>query len=355
MTRILQYISLLSLLLLFGCRRDSYVEEACTAIGFAPAVTVETKTGSAKPNDPTVLITAGNRISVFGQRIVNEGGVGGQESISSVFTNQALECEWVDTETLNNSTWKYTPLQYWEDTGHYYFQGIFPYHASNYTLGNDWYINILYRAGDNNDLMVARGYRDVAANGKNPVPMAFNHACSAVRFLFGKESTSATANEFTLTDFRLENISVSGTLRLSTRRNTNPIETNYDNWIPGSLGTLFSWTADRPQDRKNIPHPSTTHDPDGYLQMGWYYMVPHTLNASASVRFSISYSGQAPMTTELNISSRAESPSGTVDSWVPNQVYNYFITITQSGLDLTVVTTPWDEVDVNTDEMVFMP
>lgn len=335
-----------------GCDKEGYGEENNSAIGFCPAASAELKTGSAKPDDPTVLIAEGNRISIFGQRVVNEGEL--DESISDIFSNEALECVTVDNENLNNSTWHYTPLEYWEDTGHYHFQGIFPYHASNYTQANELYINVLYRAGDNDDLMVARGNRIVESGGKTPVNMEFHHATSAVRFLFGKQSTVATADEFTLTDFRLNDIAVSGTLRLSTRRTTNPVEAGQDVWYPGIAGNLFSWTADRIQDRKNIPHPSVTHDPDGYLQMGWYYMVPHTLESTASVRFSISYSGQAPMTTELSIADR-EAPIGTADVWQPNQVYNYYVLITQSGLDLTVVTTPWDEVDVNTDNMVFMP
>ena len=339
--------------LLAGCGKDLYPELTRDEISFSPAVSVETKTGSAKPNDSSVLIADGKEVSLFGQLVLNEGEQN-NETVTSIFNNRILSC----TYSNGNYKWNYSPLQYWGEEGHYYFAAIYPYHASNVSLGNDFYVNILYRAGDNNDLMVARGHRNMSGGvDKSVVPLAFNHACSAVRFLFGKESTVATADEFTLTNFGLSGLAVSGTLRAQAKMTTNPLvsSSNHDAayWIPGSLGSLFSWTANTQAARKNIPHPTTEHDPDGYLQMGWYYMVPQTLAATASVSFSISYSGQTPISTVFNITDR-DGTAG-ADIWEPNQVYNYYITITKSGLSLTVVTTPWDSVNVSTDNITFMP
>ena len=346
---------LLLLPLLAGCGKDSYPEEKRPEISFSPGVKVETKTGSAKPNDQSVLIADGKQISLFGQLVLNEGEQ--DESVTSIFNNRILSCSYSN----GNYAWGYSPLQYWGEQGHYYFAAIYPYHASNNSIGNEgnaFFVNALYRAGDNNDLMVARGHRNMSPSvDKSVVPLAFNHACSAVRFLFGKESEVATADEFTLTDFSLSGLSVSGTLRVQAQMTTNPevSSSNHDAayWIPGTIGTLFSWTAETQATRKNIPHPSVTHDPDGYLQMGWYYMVPQTLATTAKVSFSISYSGQSPLTTEFNINDR-DGVTGS-DVWEPNQVYNYYITIAKSGLRLTVETTPWDSVNVSTDNMTFMP
>ena len=343
---------LLLLPLLAGCGKDSYLDGKQGVISFSPAVTVETKTGSDKPADQSVLIADGKQISIFGQLVLNEGEQ--NESVTHIFSNRILSC----SGSPGNYAWNYSPLQYWEEEGHYYFAGVYPYHASNVSLGNDFYINVLYRAGDNNDLMVARGHRNMSPSvNKSEVLLQFNHACSAVRFLFGKESTVATADEFTLTNFSLSGLSVSGTLRAQAQMTTNPLVSSESHdaayWIPGSLGTLFSWTADTQAARKNIPHPATEHDPDGYLQMGWYYMVPQTLAASAAVSFSISYSGQTPMATEFSLTDR-DGVAG-ADTWQPNQVYNYYITITKSGLELTVERTLWDSVNVSTDNMTFMP
>ncbi|MBO4466396.1 MAG: fimbrillin family protein [Bacteroidales bacterium] len=341
--------------LLAGCGKDSYPEEKRPDISFSPGVTVETKTGSAKPNDQSVLIADGKQISLFGQLVLNEGEQ--NESVTPIFNNRILAC----SGSQGNYSWSYSPLQYWEEEGHYYFAAVYPYHASNVSIGNEgnaFFINALYRAGENNDLMVARSHRDMDSSiDKSTVPLTFKHACSAVRFLFGKESTDPTADEFTLTDFSLSGLSVSGTLRVQAQMTSNPDVSsgNHDAayWIPGSIGSLFSWTADTPAARKNIPHPSVAHDPDGYLQMGWYYMVPQTLANTAAVTFSISYSGQSPMTTEFVITDRDGTPGA--DTWEPNQVYNYYITITESGLNLSVVATPWDNVNVSTDDIVFMP
>ena len=82
-------------------------------------------------------------------------------------------------------------------------------------------------------------------------------------------------------------------------------------------------------------------------------MVPQTLGATSAIRFSVSYNNETPVTTLLNITD-CDGESG-ADTWVPRMVYNYFITITQSGLRVIVKTTPWDEVQVTTDIITFEP
>ena len=80
-------------------------------------------------------------------------------------------------------------------------------------------------------------------------------------------------------------------------------------------------------------------------------MVPQTLTAASAVRFSVSYNGQDPVTTVLSIENRDGEPGA--DVWGPNRVYNYYITLNQSGIDLTVTCTPWDEVQVTTEDFLF--
>ena len=140
---------------------------------------------------------------------------------------------------------------------------------------------------------------------------------------------------------------------MATRVTDSPTITS-SNWsIGNSYTTLFEWQADQVGDRKPISHPSDTDDPDGYTQMGWYYMVPQPLSTNAAVRFSVSYNGGAPVETVLNFYGATDQTTESGISWAPNQVYNYFITLNQSGLDLTIRAVPWDEVQATTDDFNF--
>ena len=333
--------------LLSGCVKDrvDYGGER-RAIRFSTG-NVLTETKANKPNDPSVLISVGKQAGLFGTRVVNA------ES-NELFYNRILQCEEVpDPLTPNDplsSIWNYSPLKYWEDTGNYYFTAVFPYATDNARIDNTYYINISYQAGSNNDLMVARAYRDASAS-KDPVNLPFKHATSAVRFLFGKASSSASDN-YTLTGFHLESLYSAGTLKVITRI-SDPSENviNIGDWSRGALSTLASWNADIVADRKTVPHPSDPDDPDDYLEMGWYYMLPQQLNGDSAVVFSVAFNNEDPVETTLSITDRDGVPGA--DSWLPNCVYNYYITLAQSGLELTVKTIPWDQVDVTTESVMF--
>ena len=80
-------------------------------------------------------------------------------------------------------------------------------------------------------------------------------------------------------------------------------------------------------------------------------MGPQYMSYNSAVSFSVSYNGQEPVTTVLSLTD-CDNITG-LDIWNPNCVYNYFITLTQSGLNLTVQAIPWDEVQVTTDSFIF--
>ena len=350
--RLFKYIFLLmTITLLSSCGKEPSPGTDRQPMGFSPAVSVETKSSyREKPDDPAMLIAVGKQISLFGIRVVNEGP---GETKTTLFDNRLLECTAVTNPSTFASVWNYeTPLEYWEQTGRYYFAGVFPYYSNNADITNDnGLLNITYRAGEiNTDLMVSRAYRDVeGAGGTNPVPLTFNHACSAIRVLFG---TDAGASIYALDDFQIESVARAGTLRVSSRLTENPAIIS-SNWSSSNRGTLFQWQAEDEESRIPVDNPSDTDDPEEYTLMGWYYMVPQTLNADSAIRFSVSYNDQTPVTTLLNISDCDGEPGN--DTWIPNMVYNYFITLTQSGMYLRVETTPWDEVQVTTDIVTFEP
>lgn len=336
--------------LLCGCGKDSSMRtgEGGAPISFSAGLVTHT-TKALKPDDPSVLIAEGNEASLFGARVKNDVS-------ERIFSNRVLRCDAVPDPLTPadpySSVWNYSPLEYWQDDGDYYFTSVFPYSDGNsqVEIEDVFYLSIPYQTGSNKDLMVARAYRN-AATSTDPVNLEFKHTTSAVRFLFGKTSSS-DSDHYELTSFRLENLAAAGTLKIQTRL-TNPAvdPISLSHWTPGTIANIASWNADTGGGRKNIPHPATASDPDGYMAMGWYYMVPHRLNAGASVRFSLSYNDGEPVETVLNISDCDGVPGA--DFWIPNCVYNYYITLTQSGLDVTVRAVPWDEVTVITDDVIF--
>jgi hypothetical protein len=342
--------ALIILPLLFGCVTDM-VDHAGEpqVISFSSSCGISvTKTATLKPDDPTILIKEGNSVGVFGARVDDS-------DTDQLFFNRELHCDAVpDPYTPDNplsSVWNYSPLEYWEDGGQYFFAAVFPYSTDNARITNTYYLNMTFRASESDDLMIARAYRDarVVNYSKAPVNLQFKHATAAVRFLFGKASTSDSDN-YALASFGLENLAAAGTLNVISRitdASDNNIVLSF--WTKGATGSLFSWTAS--STLKEVPHPSDSNDPAGYLQMGWYYMVPQLISSDATVRFSISYNGGNPVEIPLNIFDRDGTPGA--DTWEPNCVYNYYITLTEGGLNLTVQTVPWDEVTVITDDIIF--
>lgn len=336
----------LASVLLFSCGKDPIdIDDSPMPISFSAGVATESK--AIKPDDPTVLLTVGNDVSIFGTRVY-------ADVPEEVFSNRTLTCDAVpNPSTPSNplsSSWSYTPVEYWKDNGDYYFSAVYPFNQ-NIIPDNTYKLNISYSAGDNIDMMVAREYRN-AAESKEPVTLTFKHTTSAVRFLFGKSSSSNT-DQYQLTSFRLENFIPSGSFTMLTKVAT-PLTISSSDWtVQNTYINLFSWTADTPSDRKTITHPSDANDPDGYTPIGWYYMVPQILSTDARVRFSVSYNNGTPVENVLNIYGVTDQTSEAGTRWEPNQVYNYFITLNQSGLDLTVRAIPWDEVQVTTDDFNF--
>ena len=336
--------------LLAACGKEKLDDVLVRPIVFsADDASMETK--GLKPDDPSVLLSYGNSAALFASRKAND-------LWESVIMNRSLQCTSVTGTPPTSSTWAYNPVAYWEDSGQYVFTAIFPRSLTldnGLTLDNSTYsISVNYSAGSPTDMMVARVSRDASVN-TSPVNLSFKHATSAVRFLFGKSSD----DNFKLTSFQVENIAATGTFSIGARIISNDdLTLSSTNWAYGSpVATLASWTADNTEDRKTITRPTATNDTsycDEYTPMGWYYMVPQTLPTTARVRFSVSYNDGAPVETVLNIYNVYDTTNDEYGTtWEPNCVYNYFITLNQSGMNLTVQKTNWEQVQVTTESITF--
>lgn len=360
--RVFPYILPVVLALLAGCEREPLSSSAGEGTGSpilfsAPDVSVHTKTGSEVPADSTVLVDFNKHVSVFGiwEEVINLNPI-------SIFTNEELTCDDVlDIDNdgnldHNHSVWNYTPLKYWKDNGIYCFAAVFPYNPSSAEIYKDdmYHLTVVHQASKNCDLMVARASRKPADQGKNPVPLYFNHATAAVRFLFSKASSDAS-DHYYLTSFSLDNVVANGSLRVDAHLvGDNPAIT-LGQWTDGVVTTVHSWSADSsdPTTRKEVPYPANTSDPDDYLQMGWYYMIPQNLSTDVTLRYSVAYNDEAPITSEVNFYGVLNQLDVAGVSWNPNYVYNYYVDLSRSGVNITVRTVPWDEVQVTTDDIIF--
>ena len=345
--RHLRHIILLLLLpLLSGCGKDPSLEVPGHPILFAPTVSVDSK--ASKPDNP--VIQDGSKANIIGIRKVDD-------TSASVFeSNEILEYD-------QTTDWTYSPLKKWETTGHYYFAGVFPTPSdlSDIQFINNQNIRIVYKPANNYDMMLARNDRDRSnGGGTEAVELLFKHTCSAVRFLFG-----ATADDYVISSFKLISLAQSAVLTVPIiPAGPDDIRDGWDSYVYHE--NLFEYPTHTPGETWPMPvrevDPGATVNPDNYTPFGWYFMLPQTMQAASAVSFSVqkivSYEqGQPvygdPITTVLSITDRDGLPGA--DTWIPNDVYNYYITISEKELYLTVKTTEWDDVDATTDDISFEP
>ena len=323
--------------LLTGCERETWPEAGEGMCFSATQGAMTRATSSVQPDTQDYLIAPGNKIGVYGT--ITRSGM---EDVA-VFNKQAVTCG-------DDLKWTYNPLKYWKRSGVYDFKAYFPYTANVQTQTSGKHLVISHAVTSNHcDLMVASAQRNVALYGTDPVELKFKHACSAVRFLFKKESA---ADDYKLTAFKLQNIRTLGTLDLSGDALT------MDNWnfnsAAASAAEVFPWTAATVGDRKDIPASY-----ESYTGYDWYYMIPQTLavpegTARPSVTFSVVFNGE-PTAVSMTLplpDSYEENGQTVTANWEPGKVYNYYINLKPSRVALTVHVTAWDPEQLVIDERI---
>jgi len=320
--------------LLAGCAKEEYPDTG-EFLSFEAVQEGETRRGASvdQPDTPDYLIAPGRQISVYGT--ITRTGMEDYE----VFSGQTVTCG----EDLD---WTYSPLKYWKRSGVYDFKAVFPRTAS--ILSGTSGKRLLVRhsvVASHMDLMVASAQRNPATQGTAPVELKFRHACSAVRFLFKKESA---ADDYKLTAFKLQNLRVLGSLDVSGD------EVTLGSWHTSGnapVSEVFAWTAAAASDRKEIPVTYAL-----YTDAQWYYMIPQTMavpagTARPSVTFSVIFNGEpTSVTTTLPLPDTYEEDGQTLEAqWEPGKVYTYYINLKPSRVAITVHVTPWDEQDLSVD------
>ena len=289
-----------------------------------------------QPDGSSWLIAEGNTIGVYGT-VVREGS----EDIQ-VFEKQAVTCD-------SDLKWKYSPLKYWKRTGNYYFKAVYPYNAECLS-GTDGQ-RLLVRHAINAahyDLMAASATRIPATQGTAPVNLQFKHACAAVRFLIKKASNTYN---YSLNSFELQNLRIVGTLDITDDNLT------LDSWHTSGMApaaSVFSWSAATADDRRDIP---TSYE---NYQADWYYMIPQSIavpegTARPAVKFSVIFNSEpTPVVMTLPLPDSYEvNGVTTAATWEPGKVYNYYINLQPSRVNINVTVTDWDVQTLVVDDIIF--
>ena len=325
--------------LVSGCGKEEVAPEVMDSLCLSVKQEGDTRAVSpVQPDAPGYLIAPGNQIGVYGTLSRS-----GQDDIQ-VFTKQTVTCG----EDLE---WTYSPLKYWKRSGVYDFKAVFPLSTSILPRTTGKLLRVYHSITSSHcDLLVASAQRDVVTQGTEPVELKFKHACSAVRFLFKKESAD---DDYELSAFKLQNLRIVGNLELSGDALT------LDNWHTSGMAPaaeVMAWTAASAADRKEIPLSY-----DDFSGVPWAYMIPQTLavpegTARPAVTFSVVFNGE-PTSVEISLplpDSYEEGGETVPATWEPGKVYTYYINLKPSRVALTVHVTPWDsETLVIDDNVVF--
>lgn len=323
--------------LLTGCGKEDLSPEGTDALCLTASPVAMTRAVSdVQPDSPDYLIAAGNQIGVWGTLTRP-----GQNDVE-VFKKQTVTCG-------DDLQWTYSPLKYWKRTGVYDFKAVFPLSSTILSGTTGKRLRVSHSITSTHlDLMVASAQRNVATGGTAPVELKFRHACSAVRFLFKKESAD---DDYQLTGFKLQNLRIVGTLDMTGDAPT------LDNWRTSGMAPaseLFAWNAATAADRKAIPSAY-----DQYTGYEWYYMIPQTLavaegTARPAVTFSVVFNGEpTSVSTTLPLPDSYEEGGQTVRAdWEPGKVYTYYINLKPSRVAITVHVTEWDAEKLVIDESV---
>lgn len=317
MRRLFAYPAILALLLtatFAGCRQEP-LPEAGDAIRFSVSNAVLSAETKADCVD-----------DIKNETVLLYGSMAG--ATDPVFNGTELN---YSTET---NKWAYSPLKYWVQNGTYDFRAICPstYPSGITVTGSSSEIKVSnFSIGNSFDLMVAAKTgvtsADPAGTGDSfaAVPLAFKHACAAVRFLF-QDGT----NDYYIKSFTLSGITTSGTVTYNSDNEATP-----STWW-GSLGTTayslsdLSWSV--PTDYTGI-------------ETGWYFVVPQNLGDDAKLSFTYKVGSDGTQVIPVTIPLKGGEGVNTssVTSWDRANAYTYKIQIQANAIEFTVSVDPWIE------------
>ena len=229
-----------------------------------------------------------------------------------------------------DSKWSYGSVKYWIQNGVYDFRAVFLSTTASVTAGSSAEVKVNYSmASDNYDLMVASktavSANTQAASGNPDVELAFQHACTAVRFLF-KESDNN--NDYYLKSMTLQGVNTSGTMTYNSTLA----------WSDYGTTAASLWS-----DSWKIA-PTATEEYTGPGD-GWHILPPQTSldNAKLVVTYTVGNADGAqilPVTIPLKYVDATDSGKS-VTSWDRAKTYTYKIELQANAIEFTVTKVDW--------------
>ena len=322
------YLALLATLLtaaFAGCQREP-VPGTDDIIRFSVASAVisaeETKVADPnKPHESDYLLQDARPIKLFG--CCTETG---SATRTLLFNDVSLACTDLTTEK-----WEYSPLRYWVQSGAHDFRAVFPAPAAgDFSYDKDYdKLDVKFTMGVKDELLVASAQQAAASRKSDKVPLNFQHACAAVRFMF-KDANGDTAPNYSISCFELQNLFKTGTLSYNEASGT-AIALSKWSYTDTADASAYLWTASDSDPVKTV---STA---DFTALYGWFFVVPQEID-DAKIYFKYKIGTESleyPATLSLDLT------DGVADKWEPGSVYTYKITIQSDYIGLSVGIDDW--------------
>lgn len=355
-------LAALLLTVLPGCERmDRPVsEEGAILFSAAPArgssVLVKSDPGSF-PSYESDFLREGTSVSVYGSWTSSTGAT------TDIFRGMELTCH-ESGDAMEPFQWTYSPLRYWRSQGSYTFGSVYPKNARvEYGTSGGKLVATYSMLAEDYDLMVASTKRDMdQGGGTGSVPLAFRHACSAVRFLFRKAAGSES--DYFVDSFQLQNISAVGRL-VANWVVTDPgagTEEYQINWTPAESKSsgIYAWQAASQADWIEVPTEYATSATTPTEIEKWHFVIPQQLLGDGVIHPTLEFSihvgdDPVPVYTHLLLPEEdlPENQDPVPISWEPGKMYTYYVQIQPSKAYIEVEVTPWDEYYLGVDDISF--
>ena len=260
--------------------------------------------------------------------------------------------------------WNYPePYREWALNGDYVFRAFWPATTMVEGTATTSSLVLQYSTAVNNDDMMVAYY---ACPTRNPdsygntryVALRFNHALSAVRVAF-------KIGEHAQADYKVKEVYFTSVYRIGslqyTQTNSAGIDLSY--WTGMLRAEHDEYSTDKVRLWRDgdegvvgdVPHTIDDSKPQ-YLYLPWQFMIPQSLKVGyGELKPGVHVVVEATLGGETTTESKELTlplPEG-LDKWEPGKRYTYTISLQPNMFDISVQTTPWDEVDAVVPDIIF--
>lgn len=260
--------------------------------------------------------------------------------------------------------WNYpAPYKEWADDGDYVFRAFWPSSTMVEGTATTASLVLQYSTAVNNDDMMVAYY---ACPTRNPdsygrsryVALRFYHTLSAVRVAF-------KIGEHAKADYKVKEVYFTSVYRIGslqyTQTENKAIDLSYWTGMLRAENDEFStdkvrrWVDGDEDVAGDVPKTIDDEKPQ-YLYLPWQLMIPQSLEVSNDTPkpgvHVVVESTLGGITTTESKELTLPLPEG-MDSWEPGKRYTYTISLQPNMFDISVQTTPWDEVDAVVPDIIF--